>query len=128
MKTTRQKVTGKRILLVDDQREVREAIKLLLSFDEHEVTEAANGQEALNIFEKGSFDLILTDYSMPVMRGDELARHVKATAPAQPIIMLSAYAANLERTGLPVDALLGKPFTIDDLRQAIAELTCLVLA
>ena len=112
----------KRILLVDDQQSVREAISLLLSLDEHTVIEAGNGVEALDVFGREQFDLVITDFEMPNMKGNELARRIKQLSPAQPIVMITAYAERLGDSSNPVDALLNKPFQLEDLRRAMAEL------
>jgi CheY-like chemotaxis protein len=116
----------KRILLAEDQPEVRETVKLLLSMDGHTVTEAGDGREALASFKRGQFDLVITDYAMPLMRGDELAVSIKRLAPEQPILMITG---SVEKFGLPqssVDALLQKPFLLEDLRQAVAQTLCQV--
>jgi CheY-like chemotaxis protein len=118
------KVTRKRILLADDQPEVRETVKLLLGMDEHSVSEAENGRQALQMFASGHFDLVITDYAMPVMRGDELAASIKHVAPSQPILMITGSAEQSEGFATSVDAFLRKPFGFDDLRRAIAELVC----
>jgi CheY-like chemotaxis protein len=112
----------KRILLVDDQRSVREAIALLLSLDEHTVVEATNGAEALALFKPGHFDLVITDFKMPQMKGDELATKIKQASSSQPVLMITAYAERLGDSGNPVDALLNKPFYLEDLRRAMAKL------
>jgi CheY-like chemotaxis protein len=118
------KAIRKRILLADDQPEVRETIKLLLGLDEHTVAEACDGREALSLFEPGKFDLVITDYVMPVMKGDELATNIKQMAPAQPILMITGSAENFGGVKVAVDGLLNKPFGFEDLRHAIAELVC----
>jgi CheY-like chemotaxis protein len=112
----------KRILLADDQQSVREAISLLLSLDEHTVVEAGNGAEALDLFRGDQFDLVITDFEMPKMKGNELAARIKQLSPAQPILMITAYAEKLGGSDNPVDALLTKPFQLQDLRQAMARL------
>ena len=112
----------KRILLVDDQPSVREAISLLLSLDEHTVIEAGDGVEALDVFGREQFDLVITDFEMPNMKGNELARRIKQFSPAQPIVMVTAYAERLGDSSNPVDALLNKPFQLEDLRRAMAKL------
>ena len=112
----------KRILLVDDQSSVREAISLLLSLDEHTVVEAGNGAEALELFRRSQFDLVITDFEMPKMKGNELAAKIKQLRPAQPILMITAYAEQIGDSDNPVDALLNKPFQLEDLRQAISRL------
>lgn len=91
-----------------------------LSIDRHTVTEAANGLEALHLFTGSQYDLVITDYLMPGMLGDELARNIKNIAPAQPILMVTAYFEKLVDDGRPADAVLAKPLSIDDLRRAMA--------
>src|ERR1022692_1556288 len=110
----------KRILLVDDQQSVREAISLLLGLDEHTVIEAGNGAEALDLFLHDQFDLLITDFEMPKMKGNELAARIRQLSPAQPIFMITAYAEKLGETDNPVDAILNKPFALEELRQVMA--------
>ena len=62
--------------------------------------------------------------AMPMMKGDELAATIKARAPGQPVIMITAYAEMLQSSGNPlkgVDHMISKPFLLDDLRAAIAK-------
>ena len=114
---------AKSILLVEDDPAVRGSIKLLLSIDRHTVTEAANGHEALQLFTGSRYDLVIIDYLMPGMLGDELAQNIKNIAPTQPILMVTAYLEKLVGGGKPADAVLGKPLSIDDLRRAMARST-----
>jgi two-component system cell cycle response regulator CpdR len=111
---------GKRILVADDEQAVREAISMLLSVDDHTVTEAENGAEAFAIFTQGKFDLVITDFAMPVMKGNELAVKIKNLAPNQPVVMLTAYAEQRNAEN-PVDLVINKPFHLHELREAIAE-------
>jgi len=114
-------VLRKRILLADDQQDVREMTKMMLSMDEHIVTEARNGQEALDLFTQDRFDLVITDYLMPVMKGDELAKNIKRLAPAEPILMITGSASEFGGIQASADAVLNKPFGFQELRQAIAQ-------
>lgn len=114
---------GLRILLAEDDEAARESLKLLLAIDRHRVAEVGTGAEALELFARERFDLVIVDYFMGGMRGDEVARRIKQVCPEQPIIMLSAYAEKLAAEDKPVDAFLGKPFSIDDLRQTVASVT-----
>jgi len=116
------RVLGKRILLVDDDQGARESIKLLLTIDRHSVVEAKNGQEALELFHQMVLDLVIVDYFMPQMEGRELAANIKLTAPSLPILMVTAYLEKLVDTQMEVDAVLAKPFGVDELRRAIASL------
>ncbi len=116
------RVYGKRILLVEDDPSARESLNLLLRIDRHSVVEATNGREALERFTQEHFDLVIVDYLMPEMQGNELAIQIKRMAPSQPVLMVTAYVEKLVDSGLPVDAVLGKPFAVEDLRQAIGKL------
>jgi CheY-like chemotaxis protein len=110
-----------RILLVDDQSEVREAVKMLLEFDENAVTGVGSGREALETFSPGRFDVVITDYAMPGMRGDELAARIKQMSPAQPILMITGSVDQAVAAKYAVDGYLGKPFALEALRRAIVE-------
>lgn len=118
------RVRGKRILLVEDERWVRECIKRLLALDAHLVTEAANGEEAVQLFDSAQFDVVITDYDMPQMTGDQLIANIRARCPSQPVVMISACAERFIGRDHPANALLGKPFGIAELRQTLAELLC----
>ena len=122
------KVLGKRILLADDQEDVREMTAMLLGVDDHIVTTAINGREALDLFTPDRFDLVITDYLMPLMKGDELARNIKQLAPAEPVLMITGSASELGSIQASVDAVLNKPFGLEELRQAVAHILDPVLA
>src|SRR5438445_5843142 len=86
----------RRILVVDDEPFVCDAVKMMLNFDGHVVETASNGKDALAMFEEGKFDLVMTDWKMPGMKGDELAAAIKARAPNQPVVMITAHAESLQ--------------------------------
>jgi len=114
----------RRILVVDDEPFVCDALKMMLNFDGHVVETAGSGPEALDRFENGKFDLVITDFSMSPMKGDELAAAIKARSPKQPIVMITAYAEMLQSSGnlLPgIDFVISKPFLLENLREAIAK-------
>jgi CheY-like chemotaxis protein len=117
---------ARRILVVDDEPFVCDAVRMMLAFDGHDVKTATNGKEALEILDKQSFDLIITDYAMPSMKGDELAAAIKQRSPEQPVVMITAYAEMLQSSGNPlkgVDWIISKPFLLENLREAIAKVT-----
>lgn len=114
----------RRILVVDDEPFVCDAVKMMLAFDGHSVETAGNGKEALAMFEAGKFDVVITDFAMPAMKGDELAAAIKARSPSQPVVMITAYAEMLKVSGNPmtgVDCVISKPFLLEDLRRAITK-------
>lgn len=119
-------IIARRILVVDDEPLVCDSTKRILAHDGHEVVIAASGEEALALFQKGKFDLVITDYEMPAMKGDALAVAIKALAPQQPVLMITAYVEPLLTEGnslTGVDLMVSKPFTLPELRQAVANLT-----
>jgi DNA-binding response OmpR family regulator len=118
-------VSRKRVLLVDDEPGVRVAVKLLLEalFD-YQITEASNGREAVEVFHREKFDLVITDYAMPEMKGNQLAIEIRKVAPKQPILMLTAFADQLRGAENPVDDILNKPFSARELTSAIDRVLC----
>ena len=112
----------KRILLVEDQPTVRQAIHLLLSLDHHAVTEATDGVEALELFKRDCFDVVITDLEMPRMKGNQLALKIKQAVPSQPVLMITAYIEQVPHAGNPADAILIKPFDLSELRDTLDRL------
>ena len=111
-----------KILLVEDDLHVRDCFESLLEFDGHEVHAVDSGDAALAVLEQKTFDLVITDYWMPRMKGDELARLIKQRWPDQPIILASgsmAASTTFESSIPGVDCLLNKPFSLTELREAI---------
>ena len=118
----------RRILVVDDEPFVCDAVKMMLAFDGHSVETASCGKDALAMFDKSKFDLVITDFAMPVMKGDELAMEIKARNPRQPIVMITAYAEMLQASGASVpgvDFIISKPFLLENLREAISRVSSL---
>jgi len=119
-------ISLKNILVVDDEPFVCDAVKMMLTFDGHNVDTAPSAKVALELFAPGKYDLVITDYAMPNMKGDELAQQIKAQVPNQPVVMITAYAEMLKASNSPltgVDSVVSKPFLLDDLRSAIASAT-----
>lgn len=119
---TKPTVPKRRILVVDDEPLVCDAVKMMLSFDGHSVQTATSGTAALACLADEPFDLVIMDYAMPEMRGDELARRIKASHPALPVVMITAHAEMLASSGLPLPEIalvISKPFKLDTLREAI---------
>jgi CheY-like chemotaxis protein len=119
-------ISPKRILVVDDEPFVCDAVRMMLQFDGHKIETAASAQEALALFAESPFDLVITDFAMPGMKGNELAAQLRARNAKQPIIMITAYAELLAANQTPLDAVdcvISKPFLLEDLRAAIAKAT-----
>ena len=122
LRMEQRRVFGRRVLVVEDDTSVRDSIALLLRIDRHEVTEATNGWAALELVSLRPFDLVVLDFAMPGMLGGELALHIKRISPTLPILMITAYLGFLDETDKPVDAVLGKPFGVVELRGVVSRL------
>jgi two-component system response regulator PilR (NtrC family) len=111
-----------KILVVDDERGMREFLEIMLQKDGYEVRTAGSGKEALDLFRQEEFDLVITDIRMKPMNGLEVLKQCKALSPNTVVIIISAYAS----TETAVEAMkegaydyLSKPFNIDEMRMAI---------
>lgn len=110
--------------MVDDEPMVCDTFKMLLTSVGHTVEAVTTAQWALVVMEKGTFDLVIIDYALPAMKGDELAVAIKERWPNQPIVIVSASAEMLQSRSQPlpgVDFILGKPFSMEELREAMAK-------
>ena len=111
-----------RILIVDDEEQVRELLREYLQIDQHRVTIAGSGQEALEQFVPGDFDLVITDKAMPVMNGEQLALSLKQLQKDIPIMMLTGFGDIMKSKSekpVGIDYLASKPLSLQKLRQAI---------
>jgi len=114
------RMPARRILVVDDEPFVCEAVKLMLVHDGHSVETAGCASEALAKYHPERFDLVITDYKMEGMKGDALAAAIKQKAPTKPIILLTAFAPSEKPRA--IDLVLSKPFQFDTLRGALSEM------
>jgi CheY-like chemotaxis protein len=103
--------TLQRILYVEDNDIVREVTAELLIKDQREIVICATAEEALREFRTRQFDMVITDVSLPVMSGIELARSILTLKPQTPIIIASGYALEfgIEDWGKNVRSII-KPF------------------
>ncbi len=92
---------------------------MLLSYDGHDVETASSGEEALAKHNGAEYDVVITDFSMPGMKGDQLSVALKERAPSKPVIMLTAFPP--AQPPASIDLVLTKPFFVDSLRDALAK-------
>jgi DNA-binding NtrC family response regulator len=82
---------ARKILIVDDESEMRVALETTLKREDYQLVCAEDGKQALEQFEDQDFDLVLTDVRMPRLSGLELLRAVKERSPKTPVVMMTAY-------------------------------------
>lgn len=112
-----------RVLVIDDEPQVRATLHEALVFEGYDVTEASNGAEALAMLGDLHPAAIVLDLWMPVMDGWAFRRAQLASHPGIPVIVLSALDAGSQRVDeLRADALLAKPFDLDVLYAAVRDL------
>lgn len=116
-----------KILIAEDERDIRDLIAFTLQFAGHQVLTANNGEEAVQITLREIPDLVLTDVRMPKMTGYEACKIIKADPTTQhiPVVFLSAKGQEAEvQTGLDsgADEYLLKPFAPDQLTRKVAEI------
>jgi two-component system response regulator MprA len=107
-----------RILVVDDEPAVRQAVRRALSFEGYDVHLAAGGQEALELVESEPVDAVVLDILMPGLDGLEVCRRLRASGNTTPVLMLTARSLVSDRvTGLDAgaDDYLVKPFALQEL-------------
>ena len=80
-----------KILVIDDQRSIRNTLKDILEYEGHEVTLAEHGEEGVELFGKDKFDLVLCDIKMPNMDGIEVLDHIVGKTLEIPVIMISGH-------------------------------------
>lgn len=116
-----------RILVVDDEEGIREALLRFLTRSGHEVLTASNGKAALDQLHRGSMDLIITDVFMPDMDGVEFALKLRKAASATPFIAMSGGGAYGNVDILKLIGQMGaaktieKPFDLEDLLSLVNE-------
>ncbi len=111
--------TSWRVLLVEDDAEIRLCTATILSDLGHQVTEASNSTEAIQHLETQRFDVMVTDLSIPGMSGAQLAARALKSQPALPIVFASGYDPNETTRGIAGAVFLRKPYDGDALNAAL---------
>lgn len=113
-----------RVLVIDDDEDIRRLLCDIVTAAGHLVRDAAGGSDAIEIFKQETFDLVLTDLQMPGMSGWEVARAIKMLNPNITIAMITGGGENLNETQLKIcgiSAIVNKPFKIDQIVRLAAE-------
>ena len=111
-----------RVLVVDDDAEMRALLRRTLEFDGHQVTERDRGMHVLAALRELPFDLIILDKEMPGMTGFDLLPMLRREFPEVPVLLVTAFGGHrVESSALRLGATsyLEKPFRLSQLREAV---------
>lgn len=117
----RDMLQGLRVLLVEDELNVAQALARLMQAEGMHVTIATDGREALDRFHLAPFDLVISDIVMPIMDGETLAQQLAALAPELPVVLMTGHNGTIH-PDLPSPGMrevLEKPFTFEQLVEMI---------
>jgi DNA-binding response OmpR family regulator len=112
----------KRVLIVDDDRDIRQLLATFIGRLNADVSQAVNGEEALRMFRERPFDLVITDIEMPVMDGLILMKRIKALSGDTPVVIITGQTVgSIERSGglAPAETVLYKPFSLDTIKAVL---------
>ena len=107
-----------KILVVDDQRNMRTTLAMMLKGAGHEVHQAADGDQGCEEVEAGAYDLVLTDLKMGATDGMQVLRHTKEKSPLTEVIVMTAYGtieSAVEAMRMGAHDYIQKPFTEEEL-------------
>ncbi|CAM2006972.1 response regulator transcription factor [Acanthopleuribacter pedis] len=106
-----------KILLVEDERDLRFSLVHNLGFEGYEVTEASNGRIALDLYAENTFDMVILDIMMPEIDGLTVLKHIRGKNQDIPILMLTAKSTEMDKVigfELGADDYLTKPFGLGE--------------
>jgi signal transduction histidine kinase/CheY-like chemotaxis protein len=116
--------TPARILLIEDEEHILRTLEDVLGSAGHTVDAAKNGLEALDLFQRGSYDVVITDLSIPERSGLEVARAVKHLVPGTPVILMTGWTDLLDPMRVRdsgVDLMLPKPFLKEQILSVLVD-------
>ena len=110
-----------RVLLVDDQCDVRESVSAMLTALGHEVVAVPGGDAALASARAIPFDVVITDLGMPGLNGLDVARGIRTLAPGTPVVLLTGWGlSGWDQATEDVSVVVSKPLTLDGLSDTLA--------
>jgi PAS domain S-box-containing protein len=112
------------ILVIDDDEFVRSVLSRTLAQANHQVTLAENGEQGVQIFREGKFDIVLTDLGLPGISGWEVCRMIKEISPQTPVGMITGWGVEKNRSEMEeygLDFFVSKPFDFNQILNVVAE-------
>jgi DNA-binding NtrC family response regulator len=113
------------LLIVDDERDLREMISNWLELEGFEIHSAGGGTEAFALFERHRIDAVISDIRMPEGDGVELLKQIRRRHSGIPVVMISGFSdfTNEQLESFGADCVLTKPFPMSDLSDVVHRLT-----
>ncbi len=114
----------KKVLVVDDTKNIRMILTKCLELEGYEVLAASDGTQALELFMTHTFDLAFLDIKLPGVRGTEVLKRIRENGIKTPVIIITAYATvknAVDCTKLGAVAYVQKPFSADKIRNVLME-------
>ena len=111
-----------KILIVEDEKSMKEVLKILLDGEGYDVTASVDSLDAINLINKDIFDVVITDIRMPKINGFEILKKVRELSPSTIVIMITAFGTTesaIEAMNLGAYDYIHKPFKIDEIRVVI---------
>jgi two-component system response regulator PilR (NtrC family) len=111
------------ILVVDDEPSIRECLQIMLKREGYDVSCAEDGREAITLFEKNHFDVVLADIRMPKATGFEVLNRIKELSPTTRVIMITAHASfesAVESMKEGAYDYIAKPFNVDEVKRTVS--------
>ncbi len=108
-----------KLLIVEDEKSMREVLKILLEGEGYDVVTASDGLEGIACLDNDIFDLVVTDIKMPKVDGFEVLKKIKEISPDTIVIMITAFGTKdsaIEAMKLGAYDYISKPFNIDEIR------------
>jgi DNA-binding NtrC family response regulator len=115
----------KKVLVVDDTKNIRMILTKCLELEGYEVLTASDGKQALELFMTHSFDLAFLDIKLPEVRGTEVLKRIREHGIKTPVIIITAYATvknAVDCTNMGAVAYVQKPFSADKIRTVLKEI------
>jgi DNA-binding NtrC family response regulator len=110
----------KRILIVDDHKEIRDLLSKFFLLNGYEVDTAEDGETAMEKVRRKGYDLVVTDYSMPKMDGMDLLRRLKMENPSLSVLMISgSMVGETFFTQMGADGFLTKPLDLSSMKRLV---------
>ena len=117
-----------KILVVDDEEDVRQLLSDILASESHEVNVASNGSQGIEMFKKQAFDMVFSDLGMPGMSGWEVAEKIKTINKQVPVVLVTGWNIELkdqEMKDKNIDMVIHKPFELEQVLKSVHEVMVL---